>query len=116
MKQLIVGFLLFLVLGIAILFTADGGNGVSGSDAFKIATSHTGYWIWLLSSLVIAVIALYYAKVADLEAKPFKWIIACIAVFVTLCVFYFPVNIKTDPISSGITTEEINYLKVKGLK
>lgn len=119
MKQLfiaIAAFILVIFISLQILTHGVGDNGVKGSDALTIATHHTGYWVFLAITLLLDIAAIVIAFKKDFKEFQIVGVGLFVVVLTTLAVFYLPVNIKTDPISSGITTEEINYLKEKGLK
>lgn len=121
MKQAFIGigiFLTVLAIGYMILiFGASSDNvHVDGHDAVKIAFHHTGYVVAIFFAIAVCIATFIMAWRNDWYGAKLKFAIIGCALLLTFCIFAKPVNIKTDPISSGITTDEINYLKSKGLK
>lgn len=114
----IAAFLAVMLIAFLILmFSASSDDiKVNGIDALGIALQHTGYIIALIVGMIISVIAILWGVWKDLEAGQSVILGLLTAVVFALLFLSKPVSIKTDPKSAGITTEEINYLKSKGLK
>lgn len=114
----LLGFIAVMTLGLFILKISDSSDNikVDGMDALRIAAAHTGYWIWICSAAFVCIVAGVIAYRKQIYGGKVVIIGLLMAVLMALVIFTKPVNIKTDPKSSGITTEEIEYLKTKGLK
>lgn len=121
MKDLIkaaAGFFAILAIGyLFLLFSASSDNiKVDGRDAVKIAFQHTGYAIAWVVAVVIVIAAIVIGFEAKLSGNKVVIVGVLVGLLFALLIFTKPVNIKTDPKSAGITTEEIDYLKSKGLQ
>lgn len=112
------GFLAILTIGYLILIFSDSSDNikVDGHDAVKIAWHHLGYVISVAIAAAVSVAVAVIGIEKQLHGGSAVLAGLLTGLFFALMVFTKPVNIKTDPISSGITTEEINYLKSKGLQ
>lgn len=112
------GFLTILLIGYLILiFSASSDNvKVSGFDALTIAFNHTGYIVAWVIAVVVSIAVIVLGKLWDWSGNQVVIAGVLTGLFFALMIFTKPVNIKTDPKSAGITTEEINYLKTKGLQ
>lgn len=107
-------FLAVVLLSMSIFyFTTDT---VSGAIAFELATNHPLYWIGIVSAVAGSGLSIYLAIRFNVTGIAVNFIAAGIAIALCVSIFMFPGKIKTDPISSGISTEEINYLRENGLK
>jgi hypothetical protein len=102
-----------MAISFGIYIIDDGGAGVSGSDAFMLVSNHARYWSFIAGALVAAALIIYLAVRFDFYNG---WLFLVVAVMVACSIFIMPIKFKIDPVSSGATTEEINYLKTKGLK
>ena len=112
------GFFTILAISyLILLFSASSDNiKVDGRDAVKIAFNHGGYIVaWAIALAVTAAVIVLGVK---LDWSGNKVVIAGVAtgLLFALMIFTKPVQIKTDPKSANITTEEIDYLKTKGLQ
>lgn len=114
----VLGFFAFILFGyLALVFSASSDDiKVDGSDALKIASAHFGYWLWIILTIIASAAIIIYGVKKDWYGP--KVVITGLAIGLVLAfvLFTYPVNIKTDPKSAGITTPEIEYLKTKGLK
>lgn len=121
MKDLIkaaAGFFTILLAGFLFLLFSDSSDNikVDGRDAIGIAMQHSGY-VWACIIGLLLVIASVIAGIRfDLSGTKAALAGVLTGLVFALLVLTKPVNIKTDPKSAGITTEEINYLKSKGLQ
>ena len=114
----ILGFFAFLLFGYLALAISDSSDDikVDGRDALKIASAHFGYWLWIILAIIASAAIIIYGIKKDWYGP--KIVIAGLfcGLIIAFALFTYPVNIKTDPKSAGITTPEIEYLKTKGLK
>lgn len=106
-----------LIFAIVSVFTGVSEIGVSGSNAFKIAFERPSY-IWSIVAMVIlSATAIYFVYKYD---KDDDMIAVAVLLFVWISILYSvlhkPIDIKEDAKGAKITTEQINYLKTKGLK
>jgi drug/metabolite transporter (DMT)-like permease len=111
-------FLSVLLIGYLILMFSPSSDNVQvdGKDAINIAFAHTGYKIALAIGALVSIGVYIFCSKRELDTPAIVIASLLTGLFLAIMVFYFPVNIKTDPVSSGITTKEINHLYSKGLK
>lgn len=107
---------LAIILLSFIIFISTGDSGVNGMDAFALAAKRGGYWLWIVGVIAAGIATILFAKRQDVTGIGINFIAAAIVAALCLAIFLFPASIKTDPISSGITTEEINTLRANQLK
>lgn len=90
---------------------------MTGLDAWAIAASRPAYWIFIILAILASGYTTYYCiknKVAESGGASIHFVLFGIAALLSLCIFVSPANIKADPIGSGATSEQIEYLKNKG--
>ena len=112
------GFLAVLFIGYMILMFSASSDAikVDGHDAIRIAWAHTGYKVALIVGAIVCFIITGVAIKKQIYGVQVLLVAGLCAVIFGCCLFILPVNIKTDPISGGATTEEIQYLRTRGLK
>lgn len=118
MKPYLIGIIgVPAVIIISMLILAFTGNEtVSGTDAINIAASQPGYWITIAMVIITSAATIFFAIKKDVTGMGIQLLCVVIAAAIALAVVGRPANIKADPIGSGATTEQINYLREKGMK
>ena len=105
-----------IVLFLSFFLTASD-VGVSGADALRISFHSIGYVIPVILGLLVSAGIMYIGVKNDWQ-EDMKGVGALVAIVVIIWTTAFtkPANVKTDPIGSSISTEDINYLRTKGYK
>lgn len=124
MKGLLYWFGYTVVLSVIAWFILSGTDTtgvrykVSGVDAMKIAASRPLYWVFIIAMAVVNYFAVKKV-ISMIKEEEHAFAIHGLAFIVSLLliatVFIAPANIKADPIGSGATTEQIEYLRSKGM-
>ena len=105
-----------IVLFLSFFLTASD-VGILGIDALKVSFHSIGYIIPVILGL-LASVGIMYVGVKNNWQEDMKGVGALLAIVVIIwtTAFIKPVNVKTDPIGSSISTQDINYLRTKGYK
>ena len=100
------------ILSFALFISLDD-SAVNGYDALKIAASRPLYWVFIGLALAASIGAVIFAIKSDLAESGGGIHFLCfgIAALLMLTIFVAPANIKADPIGSGITKEQMKYVK-----
>lgn len=105
-----------VIIGALLILAFSGNDAISGKDALMIAASQFWYWAWVIITIAGSVIVAVIAIKCDMTGMGVQLLCVVLAAIIAVAVVGKPANIKADPIGSGASTEQINYLRGKGLK
>lgn len=107
-ETVLIGILAILVISFFIFTGTNDETHVSGWQALSIATHHFWYLAGCTLGVMVLVGLIWYIE----HTGVFNPLAIFIAGAIILGLFLiFPVNIKNDPVSSGITQAELNSLR-----
>lgn len=89
---------------------------MTGMDAFNIAATRVGYWIPIIIGFAVSIGLIIYAIRSKMTHAGALHFIAFVPALAIALLVYIPVaQIKADPIGHAATTEQIEYLRSKGM-